>query len=125
MNEKISKIKLELLKEEFTKQIKDSYILNLSMVLLDEFENLKTENKQLKENYERTYNENRALREKQYITDTDLIYENYILSRSINKAIEYIRSNDIEVLKYHDIPSETTSYEIVTVDLLKILKEVE
>ena len=125
MNEKISKIKLELLKEEFIKQIKDSYILNLSMVLLDEFENLKTENKQLKENYERTYNENRALREKDYITDTDLIYENYILSRAINKAIEYIRSNDIEVLKYHDIPSETTSYEIVTVDLLKILNEVE
>ena len=122
MNEKISKIKLELLKEEFIKQIKDSYILNLSMVLLDEFENLKTENKQLKENYERTYNENRALREKDYITDTDLIYENYILSRAINKAIEYIRSNDIEVLKYHDIPSETTSYEIVTIDLLKILK---
>ena len=32
------------------------------------------------------------------------------------------KSNDIEVLKYHDIPSETTSYEIVTVNLLKILK---
>ena len=40
----------------------------------------------------------------------------------IDKAVEYINSNDIEVLKYHDIPSETTSYEIVTVDLLKILK---
>ena len=40
----------------------------------------------------------------------------------INKAIKYISSNDIEVLKYHDIPSETTSYEIVTIDLLKILK---
>ena len=47
------------------------------------------------------------------------------LKEVIDKAIEYIRSNDIEVLKYHDIPSETTSYEIVTVDLLKILKEVE
>lgn len=125
MNEKISKIKLELLKEEFTKQIKDSYILNLSMVLLEEFEKLQQENKKLRENYERTYNENRALREKPYITDTDLIYENYILSQAINKAIEYIRSNDIEVLKYHGIPSETTSYEIVTTALLKILKEVE
>ena len=41
----------------------------------------------------------------------------------IEKAIEYISSDDIEVLKYHDIPSETTSYEIVTIDLLKILKE--
>ena len=44
MNEKISKIKLELLKEEFIKQIKDSYTLNLSMVLLEEFENLQQEN---------------------------------------------------------------------------------
>ena len=49
VNEKIGKIKLELLKEEFIKQIKDSYTLNLSMVLLEEFENLQQENKQLKE----------------------------------------------------------------------------
>ena len=48
--------------------------------------------------------------------------ENKELKERINKSIEYVRSNDIEVLKYHDIPSETTSYEIVTVDLLKILK---
>ena len=49
VNEKISKIKLELLKEEFIKQIKDSYTLNLSMVLLEEFENLQQENARLKE----------------------------------------------------------------------------
>ena len=49
MNEKIGKIKLELLKEEFIKQIKDSYTLNLSMVLLEEFENLQQENERLKE----------------------------------------------------------------------------
>ena len=48
--------------------------------------------------------------------------ENQELKERINKSIDYIRSNDIEVLKYHDIPSETTSYEIVTIDLLKILK---
>lgn len=115
MNEKLSKIKLELLKEEFTKQIKDSYILNLSMVLLDEFEKLKTENKQLKENYERTYNENRALREKQYITDTDLIYENYILSRAINKATEYLESKEM----YND------DFDTEVYKLLKILNEVK
>ena len=51
-----------------------------------------------------------------------MLDENYKLQKVINKAIEYIRSNDIEVLKYHDIPSKTTSYEIVTVNLLKILK---
>lgn len=49
MNEKIGKIKLELLKEEFIKQIKDSYTLNLSMVLLEEFENLQQENQKYKE----------------------------------------------------------------------------
>ena len=49
VNAKISKIKLELLKEEFIKQIKDSYTLNLSMVLLEEFENLQQENARLKE----------------------------------------------------------------------------
>ena len=53
---------------------------------------------------------------------TNLQQENQELKELINKAVNYISSNDIEVLKYHDIPSETTSYEIVTVDLLKILK---
>ena len=53
---------------------------------------------------------------------TNLQQENKELKERINKSIEYIESNDIEILKYHDIPSETSSYEIVTVDLLKILK---
>ena len=52
----------------------------------------------------------------------NLQQENKKYKKVINKSIDYIRSNDIEVLKYHDIPSETISYEIVTVDLLKILK---
>ena len=127
MNEKISKIKLELLKEEFTKQIKDSYILNLSMVLLEEFESLQQENKQLKENYERTYNENRALREKPYITDTDLIYENYILSQVIDKAIKYIENNSLYEEEY-DYDYEENSYlsgiddETAKKEILKILR---
>ena len=53
---------------------------------------------------------------------TNLQQENQKLKEVIDKSIKYISSNDIEVLKYHDIPSETSSYEIVTVDLLKILK---
>ena len=53
VNEKIGKIKLELLKEEFIKQIKDSYTLNLSMVLLEEFENLQQENARLKDEIEK------------------------------------------------------------------------
>ena len=57
-----------------------------------------------------------------YYLIINLQKENKKLKERIRKAIEYISSNDIEVLKYHDIPSETTSYEIVTIDLLKILK---
>ena len=53
---------------------------------------------------------------------TKLQQENQKYKEVINKSIDYIGSNDIEVLKYHDIPSETSSYEIVTVDLLKILR---
>ena len=53
---------------------------------------------------------------------TKLQQENQKYKEVINKSIDYIASNDIEVLKYHDIPSETSSYEIVTVDLLKILR---
>ena len=52
----------------------------------------------------------------------ELQQENKKLKEVIDKVIKYISSNDIEVLKYHDIPSETTSYEIVTIDLLKILR---
>ena len=90
--------------------------------MLDYITNLQQENKQLEENYDRIYNENCILREKHNINDIGLLDENYKLQKVIDKAIEYIRSNDIEVLKYHDIPSETSSYEIVTVDLLKTLK---
>ena len=52
----------------------------------------------------------------------ELMQENQKYKEVIDKAIDYISSNDIEVLKYHDIQSETTSYEIVTVNLLKILR---
>ena len=39
----------------------------------------------------------------------------------IEEVREYIKDIHVEVLKYHDEPSETTSYEIVTVELLQIL----
>ena len=123
MNEKISKIKLELLKEEFTKQIKDSYILNLSMILLDEFEKLKTENKQLKENYDRIYNENCILREKHNINDIGLLDENYKLKKVIDKAIKFI-----EDTYYSKNTTDIDSIVLSSDKLIKvkeILKEVE
>ena len=114
VNEKISKIKLELLKEEFSKQIKDSYILNLSMVVLDEFEKLQQENKQLEENYDRIYNENCILREKHNINDIGLLDENYKLQKVINNAIEYLETKRIR------------EKAIIDIDVLEgILNEVE
>ena len=82
--------------------------------MLDYITNLLQENQRLK----------KQLEEYKLITIDyqDLEARNQKLKKIINKAIKYIENNDIEVLKYHDIPSETTSYEIVTIDLLKILR---
>ena len=83
--------------------------------LVDYIKQLRKENKELKEHIEKY---------ERYCKTTGIeeLMKNKKYKEVIDKAIEYIRSNDIEVLKYHDIPSETTTYEIVTVDLLKILK---
>lgn len=43
------------------------------------------------------------------------------LKEIIEEVKRVLRCNNIEVLKYYDEPSETGSYEIVTVDLLQIL----
>ena len=51
----------------------------------------------------------------------DMTHRNTELLEQINKAIEYIKDSYVEVLKYYDEPSETASYELVTIDLLKIL----
>ena len=43
----------------------------------------------------------------------------------VEEVKEVIRDSHVEVLKYYDEPSETTSYEIVTVELLQILDKVK
>lgn len=50
------------------------------------------ENKQLKENYDRIYNENCKLREEHNISDIDLLDENYRLKDNWNKLKEYIKT---------------------------------
>lgn len=82
MNDKISKIKLELLKEEFIKQIEDSYTLNLSMVLLEEFENLQQENAQLKN----------KLKDIEKILDADCCVENVYQA-----MCQYLNIHDFEL----------------------------
>lgn len=59
---------------------------------------LRQENKQLKENYERIYNENCKLREEHNITDISLLDENYKIKDNWNKLKEYL-INDINYWK--------------------------
>lgn len=51
---------------------------------------LQQENKQLKENYGRIYNENCKLREEHNITDISLLDENYKLKDNWNKLRDYV-----------------------------------
>lgn len=52
---------------------------------------LQQENKQLKENYGRIYNENCKLREEHNITDISLLDENYKLKDNWNKLKEWVK----------------------------------
>ena len=51
----------------------------------------------------------------------DCTHRNTELLEVIEEVKRVLKCNNIEVLKYYDEPSETGSYEIVTVDLLQIL----
>ena len=111
MNKEINKI-ISWIETSYTRL---NYKEELSLV--DYIKQLQQENKQLKEHIEKY---------EHYCKTTgieELMKENQKYKEVINEAIKYISSNDIEVLKYNDIPSETTNYEIVTVDLLKILRK--
>ena len=55
----------------------------------------------------------------------DMTHRNTELLEVIEEVKRVLRCNNIEVLKYYDEPSETGSYEIVTVDLLQILDKVK
>ena len=78
----ISEIKLKYLKEEFIKQIEYRYALNLSMMLLEEFENLQQQNKQL--------NEQVIIMEKylELITDLALDYDGCNTIESLKRLID-------------------------------------
>ena len=99
------------------------------------------ENQELKKQLEylrsgEYYNQLRFERDMlQYVTDNgkvskedkefiDMTHRNTELLEVIEEVKRVLRCNNIEVLKYYDEPSETGSYEIVTVDLLQILDKV-
>lgn len=68
---------------------------------------------------------------KSCISNSNIIGENLekecidyfeLLETNRDEAIELLRSNNIEVLKYYDEPSETGSYELVTIEMLSLLE---
>ena len=67
-------------------------------------------------------NESQAIAKEVVLSEIEnLQQENKQLKKVIEEVKRVLRCNNIEVLKYYDEPSETGSYEIVTVDLLQIL----
>lgn len=74
--------------------LRDSQCINYKYYHNDCIENLQQENKQLKENYERIYNENCKLREEHNITDISLLDEKQELKSQLedtNEELELVR----------------------------------
>ena len=113
---------------------------------VDKYENLQQENQQLKEQMAEivkykelescsTATQYMAKANVYKVYDThikklketnDKLYQQLDLYKEVIEEVkEVIRDSHVEVLKYHDEPSETTSYEIVTVELLQILDKVK
>ena len=81
--EDIKQCKLALVKQNLTSL--------QSAFLMQYITNIEQENKQLKENYGRIYNENYKLREEHNITDISLLDENYKLKDNWNKLKEWVK----------------------------------
>ena len=78
------------------------------------------ENQQLKENYDRIYNENCKLREEHNITDISLLDENYKLKKQKDDVVEIIKRqllSNTNITKYTD--------EMCLRHVLRMLGEIE
>ena len=88
----------------------------------------KQENQQLKENYDRIYNENCKLREEHNITDISLLDENQQLKKQKDDGIKYIKEhikyecdnafNGMQFYSYH-------LYDFNKEELLRMLGEID
>ena len=99
---------------------KEGYVENINLIpdelhqLLDYITKLQQENQQLKENYDRIYNENCKLREEHNITDISLLDENYKLKKQKDDVVS-------EIKRVLDI-WENKPNEIATLDLEYLLR---
>lgn len=70
--------------------------------LENENNKLQQENQQLKENYDRIYNENCKLREEHNITDISLLDENQQLKKQKDDVVEYIKKHTKVKVMFED-----------------------
>ena len=116
------KLENELLMTCSKAQAINKYIdeLEENMVLTNQWYKSQQENKQLKESYERIYNENCKLREEHNITDISLLDENYKLKDNWNKLKEIIKKKQDYYRHFKD-----NRYRKFLSELLDKMQEIE
>ena len=90
-----------------------------------EIKRLEKENQQLKEDYDRIYNENCKLREQHNITDISLLDENQQLKKQKDDVVEYIKSKKEQLHHSFDEPDWDYLFICNPDDLLRMLGEIE
>lgn len=89
--------------------------------LQSENDDLKYENQQLKENYDRIYNENCKLREEHNITDISLLDENQQLKKQKDDVVELIKARIKENEGHINARMEIYHYK----NMLRMLGEID
>lgn len=89
--------------------------------ILRYIDKIQQENKQLKANYERLYNENCKLRERHNINDISLLDENYRLETNLNK----LKENANKALKKIDNMFNEGNDNTIIDDLLELERILE
>ena len=120
-NKEIEELLNELKEVTNSKKLSSTYCITNKhwQLLLSYIEQLEKENQQLKENYDRIYNENCKLREEHNITDISLLDENYKLKKQKDDVVEYIKENKA------NFTCMRTTYLKCMNDLLRMLGEID
>ena len=91
------------------KELGDNYdfkLYEMGISALKEIENLQQENKQLKEDYDRIYNENCKLREEHNINDISLLDENEKLKKEIDILLNVQEECEKSLYKIRELKKE-------------------
>lgn len=106
MNKEDKKLQEHLVNEMMKVNETNPDVMIYMQSLMKCYEDLEQENQQLKENYDRIYNENCKLREEHNITDISLLDENQQLKKQKDDVVEYIK----EIKKHREEGLTITEY---------------